>query len=445
MPREADILARIAAVAALIFGLSLAEASAEKRVALVIGNGAYVAAPALKNPVNDARALSARLRELGFDVIEGLDLDEPGMRAAINRFASEIAAANAALLFYAGHGIQVGGQNYLLPVTADLKNEIDLQFQGVAVGFLLRIMESPNRTAIVLLDACRNNPLAAQLARSMPQGRSASVGAGLARIESGVGAYIGFATSPDSIALDGEGDHSPFAQALLKHIGAENLDIEAVMRKVREEVIAATNGSQVPWGNSSLIGRGFVFRVAEIARAEPPRPLPVDNETLYWQSIVDQTKAEYFEAYLAQYPDGAFANLARLKIGELKAQDNAAARGQDNAAAKGGDSVSGESAAGSKAKVDTKVAAVDPSAGEESSKKTAPEAESKASFKLNSICRQWLATFRRGHKGRAAFAAAANGSCGWSAGGLASAQAAAAQALSECRKQHPQCKVIATK
>lgn len=421
--------------------ISHAYAAADKRVALVIGNGAYVAAPALKNPANDAKAVSAKLKTLGFDVIEGLNLDEAGMRAAINRFAEAMPAANAALIFYAGHGIQVGGQNYLLPVTADLKNEIDLQFQGVAVGFLMRIMESPNRTSIVLLDACRNNPLAAQLARSMPAGRGATVASGLARIESGVGAYIGFATSPDAIALDGEGDHSPFTAALLKHIETENLDIEAVMRNVRQEVIDATNGSQVPWGNSSLVGRGFLFRPAEVAavagKADPPKTAvpSADADALYWQSIQDASDPKFFEAYLEQFTNGTFAALARLKIEELKAGEPADAAKE----------AAPEDVKDAAREADKKIASVDPDAGKEIEKSQAPDAAKQPSFSLNAVCRRALSTFRNGHKGRAAFAAAANGSCGWSAGGLASAKAAASQALSECRKQHPQCRVIATK
>ncbi|MCG6859046.1 MAG: caspase family protein [Salaquimonas sp.] len=322
-------------------------AQAEKRVALVIGNSKYVHASELKNPANDANAIAASLADLDFHVIKGVDLDQNGMRAKIQEFARSINNAQVALLFYAGHGLQVDGQNYLLPINAELSNEIDLQFQGVAVDFLLRVMENRNRTSIVLLDACRNNPLAARLARSMSKGRAANVSQGLARIETGVGTYIGFSTSPDNVALDGDGDNSPFTTALLKHIGTEDEDIESVMRNVREDVIKATNGNQVPWGNSSLVGRGFVFKTADdkkteekVASAEPAKPQPQADlaailqnlanqgntrstadtqvEMTYWESIEKSTDPRFFKAYLEQFPNGSFTSLARLKIALLE-------------------------------------------------------------------------------------------------------------------------------
>jgi len=339
-------LSMLTLVAALCISLGAsASAMAEKRVALVIGNSKYIHASELKNPANDANAMAEQLKSLDFTVIKGTDLDETGMRAAIKQFSDAIADSKVALVFYAGHGIQVEGSNYLLPVTAELNSEIDLQFQGVSIDLLLRIMESPKRTSILLLDACRNNPLATKLARSMNQGgRTGSIiSPGLARIETGVGTYIGFATSPDSIALDGDGENSPFTQALVKHIHSENEDIEAVMRNVREDVIKTTNGSQVPWGNSSLVGRGFVFKEkaeekpAEVAapKQEPaPAPQAQQNvqellrdqaqtatdrqmEITFWNSIQGSNEAGYFELYLQQYPNGVFAGLARLNIAKL--------------------------------------------------------------------------------------------------------------------------------
>jgi uncharacterized caspase-like protein len=200
-------------------------------------------------------------------------------------------------------------------------------------------MESANRTSIVLLDACRNNPLADRLARSMSSGRAASVSSGLARIETGVGTYIGFATSPDSIALDGDGDNSPFTTALANHISRPGVDIEAIMRNVRSDVIAATNGHQVPWGNSSLVGRGFIFnkgeaeadtKVASTQKTENGAQTSRDlesavlntmrdqTEAIYWQSIQGASDPQYFEIYLKRFPNGVFSEIARLKIDSLK-------------------------------------------------------------------------------------------------------------------------------
>lgn len=356
MPKLSMLASRLVALAALTAGMIAAlagAAHAEKRVALVIGNSSYVHASELKNPSNDANAIAEKLSALDFQVIKGVDLDQNGMRSKVQEFARSINDAQVALLFYAGHGLQVDGQNYLLPINAELNNEIDLQFQGVAVDFLLRVMENRNRTSIVLLDACRNNPLAARLARSMNSGRAATVNQGLARIETGVGTYIGFSTSPDSVALDGDGDNSPFTNALLKHIDTENEDIESVMRNVREDVIKRTNGSQVPWGNSSLVGRGFVFKASaeketrKVASAAPAQTQSTDSnltailqnlanqsatrssgedrqiELTYWESIQNSTDPLFFKAYLEQFPDGSFSSLARLKISLLEAKQNA--------------------------------------------------------------------------------------------------------------------------
>ncbi|GIL00282.1 MAG: hypothetical protein BroJett030_01810 [Alphaproteobacteria bacterium] len=334
-------------LAILLVAAGQSGASAEKRVALVIGNSKYVHAAELRNPSNDAEAMAAALGDLQFNVIKGIDLDENGMRAAVNAFARAIDDAQVALLFYAGHGLQVDGHNYLLPVDAELNNEIDLQFQAVSIDFLLRVMEHRNRTSIVLLDACRDNPLATRLAGSISSARGRSIAPGLARVESGVGTYVGFATSPNSVALDGPGRNSPFTAALLRYIGEEGADIGAVMRHVREDVIRVTNGSQVPWGSSSLIGRGFVFRpaateadaavagadepvahsqtdVAELLEAAGNRQArsPADKqvELTFWNSIKDLTDPRFFQAYLEAYPDGVFSGLARLKIAILTGQ-----------------------------------------------------------------------------------------------------------------------------
>lgn len=350
MTRNVFSIALTVMAAAGLFLAGQAAAFAEKRVALVIGNSKYVHASELKNPANDARAMADALTSLSFNVIKGVDLDENGMRSAINEFARSIADAQVALLFYAGHGLQVDGQNYLLPINAELNNEIDLQFQGVSIEFLLRVMENRNRTSIVLLDACRNNPLAARLARSMASARGRTIAPGLARIESGVGTYIGFSTSPNSVALDGDGENSPFTTALVKHIETEDVDIEAVMRNVREDVIQATNGSQVPWGNSSLVGRGFVFKAASATPTENPATeetksstptqteittllenIAVGNnqarsaadkqvEATFWNSIKDSSDARFFQAYLEEYPEGVFSGLAKLKIAMLEGQ-----------------------------------------------------------------------------------------------------------------------------
>jgi uncharacterized caspase-like protein len=190
---------------------------------------------------------------LGFDVVEGRDLDRRAMDDTIREFGRKLDRADLALFFYAGHGLQVGGKNYLLPVDAKLERAGDLALDAVDVSTVLAQMEAEKRVNLVFLDACRDNPLTRSLARSLGT-RSGSVGTGLASIQSAIGTMIAYATQPDNVALDGDGRNSPFTAALLKHIATPGVDIGTVMRRVRADVVAATREKQVPWDHSSLMG-----------------------------------------------------------------------------------------------------------------------------------------------------------------------------------------------
>jgi uncharacterized caspase-like protein len=186
--------------------IGMAPAQAEKRVALVVGNAAYANAGTLANPVNDAKDVAARLKETGFSVVLGLDLNKSAFDAKVREFAGALEAADAAILFYAGHGLQVSGQNYLVPVDAKLARERDLDFEAVKLDFILKQMElgRETKTNIVFLDACRDNPLSRSLARTMGT-RSASIGQGLAQVDAGVGTFISYSTQPGNVALDVHG------------------------------------------------------------------------------------------------------------------------------------------------------------------------------------------------------------------------------------------------
>ena len=173
---------------------------AEKRVALVIGNSSYEHVPVLANPSNDAGDMASVLKSLGFEVVEGTDLKQNEMRETVRRFGEALQGADVSLFFYAGHGMQVAGTNYLVPTDAKLAREGDLDFDAIRLDLVLAQMERETKTSIVLLDACRDNPMAQTLARSMGT-RSANIGRGLARIESGVGTFIAFATQPGNVAL----------------------------------------------------------------------------------------------------------------------------------------------------------------------------------------------------------------------------------------------------
>ena len=230
-----------------------------RRAALVIGNGDYRFAPQLSNPVNDATDIAKTLRKLRFDVVEGKNLDRRGMDEAIREFGRKLDGADLALFFYAGHGLQVNGKNYLVPIDARLERPGDLALDAVDIGNVLAQTEAEKRVNLVFLDACRDNPLARSLARSLGA-RSSAVGQGLASIQSAIGTMIAYATQPDNVALDGAGRNSPFTTALLKHITTPGIDITTVMRRVRTEVIAATHEKQVPWDHSSLTGDAILVR-----------------------------------------------------------------------------------------------------------------------------------------------------------------------------------------
>jgi tetratricopeptide (TPR) repeat protein len=228
------------------------------RVALVIGNGAYTNVAQLPNPPNDARDVAGALRDLGFKVIEGYNLDSTKMRSKIEEFSAAMPGAGVTLLYYAGHGIQVAGKNYLIPVDAKLEHPSALGLEAIEVTTVISDMESEKRINLVFLDACRDNPLSRSLAGSMGT-RSLTVGQGLASVNAGIGTLITFATSPDTTALDGSGRNSPFTTALLNHIRTPGLEVRTMLTRVRADVIKATNERQVPWDHSSLTGE-FYFK-----------------------------------------------------------------------------------------------------------------------------------------------------------------------------------------
>jgi uncharacterized caspase-like protein len=227
---------------------------------LVVGNSTYLSTTPLANPLNDARDMAVALKSVGFDVVEALDADRRKLDGAMRVFTDKLANADVALFFYAGHGLQVGLQNYLVPIDAKLERERerDLEFETVKLEFVLRQMEieREGKTTIVILDACRDNPLTRNLARSMGT-RSAGIGRGLAAASTGLGTFIAYSTQPGNVALDGQGRNSPFTAALVKHIATKGHNLPATMIEVRKEVVAATGGAQVPWDHSALTGDFF--------------------------------------------------------------------------------------------------------------------------------------------------------------------------------------------
>ncbi len=304
---------------ALIFCLCLwmgaTAAVAEGRTALVIGNADYLSAPTLANPVNDARAIAAALGRLGFEVFLGTDLDTEAMRRLIRDFSNAAETSDLALFFYAGHGIQVAGRNYLIPTDAVLERESDLDFAAVDLQIVLRQLELAGGHSIILLDACRDNPFETRLSRAMGAARSsAALGRGLAQVETLGGALIGFATDPGEVAFDGSGANSPFTAALLSHIETPGLEVNALMTRVRADVVAATGQQQRPWSTSSLLSEVYLAAAEEAGAASATDPLLADVDL--WKSADQDGTRDALMNYLARFPDGLFADLARDRLAE---------------------------------------------------------------------------------------------------------------------------------
>ena len=238
-------------------------ASRGRRVALVIGNGAYAHVKALPNPPNDAHVIARNLRDLGFTVSEGIDLNRDAMRKITRDFLLDAAHAQTAVLYFAGHGVQVDGRNFLVPVDVRLQPGINPIETMIDMDTILAALDDQVRTNILIFDACRNNPMAERVAsagpsRSIEAGGLAPPSAPVAGTTLGAGTLIAFATAPGQVALDGEGAHSPFSAALSRHIGTPGLEVQQMLTRVRAEVVAATKSKQVPWSNSSLLGEVYL-------------------------------------------------------------------------------------------------------------------------------------------------------------------------------------------
>src|ERR1700756_5730408 len=259
-------------ILSLILMLFSAEAAlADKRVAFVVGNGAYKNVAQLPNPPIDAKAMAATLRNVGFEVVEGTNLTRDKMTEKLLDFGKRAQGADIAVFFYAGHGIAISGTNYLLPVDADIKSEMDVKL-GAAINIDLTLDQtmSDAKVKLVFLDACRDNPFAAKI-KANSATRSVSVQTGLAEMKSGEGTLIAFATGPGQTALDGqEGTNSPFTRALIAHITEPGIEIQQAMTEVRAQVNEETNKGQLPWGHTNLIGSVYLNPIAGGAKTATP-------------------------------------------------------------------------------------------------------------------------------------------------------------------------------
>jgi hypothetical protein len=284
---------------------------AEPRTALVIGNSAYRENP-LRNPVNDARAMAKTLGDLGFTVLIHENANKRTMETAVIEFGRKLAEGGVGFFYYAGHGLQVRGRNYLVPVDAEIDNEAITRIAAVDVDLLLEQMaEAKNRVNIVILDACRNNPFERRL-------RGAS--RGLAAVDAARGTLVAYATAPGSVAADGDGSNGLYTDELLHALRVPGLKVEEVFKRVRVNVAERSKGAQTPWESSSLTGDLIVNVTVNVTTAAVPAPGPApaaDRESLFWTSIKDGNDPAAFQAYLKQYPDGTFAALARQRLASV--------------------------------------------------------------------------------------------------------------------------------
>jgi carboxyl-terminal processing protease len=332
-------LGALCAALLCILAIAVRPVAAEPRVALVIGNSAYKGAlPALPNPANDAKLMAQALKNVGFDVVEAEDASQADMKRAIAEFSDKLSAAGAqgtGLFFYAGHGVQVAGENYLIPVDAVINKEADVDLAAVSATTVMKQMDfAGSAVNIIILDACRNNPLS---------NGSRGMSRGLAEITSTPrGSFIAYSTAPGSTATDGDGKNSPYTKALSETIQEPGLSISDVFQEVRTKVLAATGNEQTPWDSSSLTGRfyfspGTDTQVASLTppqQQQPAQPAApstgsvVGDEKLayekeFWDSVKDSGDPDSIQLYLNKYPDGYFVDAANAKLAELKGTQTA--------------------------------------------------------------------------------------------------------------------------
>jgi hypothetical protein len=299
--------------------------AAEKRVALVIGNGAYRDVAELPNPPNDAREVAGSLKRLGFTVIEGYDVAKAEMDQRLRDFGRAADNADTAVVYYAGHGLQVADKNYLVPVDAKLEHgEQDVRWELVPLDAVLEETQTAKRLQVIILDACRTNPFAAKMARSLGS-RAVGKDRGLAAVseDGGTNIIVSYATAAGKVAKDGGDQHSPYTKALLRNIDTPGLEIRRLFGKVRDQVMGETGGDQQPYVYESLGGDEFFFNpptTTTVAVTSPPAAAssfdPRQIELEFWNEIKNSNNPVNFREYLNRYPDGTFATLARSKLDE---------------------------------------------------------------------------------------------------------------------------------
>ncbi|MCJ0763962.1 caspase family protein [Variovorax terrae] len=314
----------LAFLMACLLGAAAHAADAEKRVALVIGNSTYKNSP-LKNPTNDAKDMAARLRALGFEVIERSNLRTRQMGATLREFRSKLTPGAVALVFYAGHGVQIRGENYLPTVDAEIDSEEDVPSQSLSMKQVMDVLEdAKTRLNLVFLDACRNNPYARGFR---------STGEGLARVSAPSGTLISYATRPGSVAADGSGKNGLYTGHLLKQMEQSNQPVEQVLKRVVTGVKNESAGRQEPWMEGSIEGDFCFGNCAAGTLMALAAPSAGEIEDQLWDSIKASRSPAVFEDYLAKYPRGRYMAQSRVRLASLKGDSSSEAAARDAEAA----------------------------------------------------------------------------------------------------------------
>lgn len=302
------LLCAVAVAAEKDRNLSVARTEGAQRIALVIGNGAYPGVAALKNPVNDALDVAGKLKTFGFKVTVKTNVSLREMLRTLTTFGDSIHPGGEVVFYYAGHGMQVRGRNYLIPVDAEIRTESAVSSEAVDVEQLLDKLASA-RLSLVILDACRNNPF---------EQRFRGGGQGLASINAPTGTMIAYSTAPGKVASDGDGRNGLYTQELLAAMSVPGIKVEDVFKRVRTNVVRKSGEAQVPWESSSLTG-DFYFRPGDLAGVPPPGVSEhASPELAFWNSAERGNSVGDYEAYLKRFPNGAFEDLAKTRIAMLK-------------------------------------------------------------------------------------------------------------------------------
>jgi Caspase domain len=284
-------------------GLFAEAHAAEQRVALVIGNGAYWSAPELRNSRNDADDISTQLKQLGFSVIDGRDLDRASMQAVLSRFAQRLKGADAGLVYYSGHGLQVNGQNFLVPVDLKYDNGTFTTFELVKVDDVVDALSYTDGVRLLVLDACRDNPFANNLAQNKGT-RGAGTTRGLAKIERSQGMLIAYSTQPNAVAADGTGRNSPFTAALVRELQVPGLEVATVFRRVAVNVNRETAGAQTPELSVSLLGDFYLN--------------PQESDISAWQKLGPSASTDGLKTFISRFPTSVMVDAARARLDAIE-------------------------------------------------------------------------------------------------------------------------------